>query len=400
MRKFQDLNRPLAVGFCSLLAFAAAPPSHAGAEDIERRIAPVVEKAVKAVMAENGVPGMAVGVTVAGRHYVFNYGLADKEKSKRVGGDTLFEIGSVSKTFTATLGGYAEAEGKLAFSDAASDHLPALAGSAFDRIAVLDLGTYTAGGLPLQFPDDVTDDGAIIRYFRGWRPGYEPGTRRVYSNPSIGLFGRLAAESLGRPFAALMEDRLFPALGLRRTYIRVPEAETENYAFGHDRQGKPVRVNPGALDAEAYGVKTTAGDMLRFLDANIDPSRLEPSLQKAIASTQTGYYRIGDTFQSLGWELYAWPASLDTLLAGNSSDMALKPQTAMRLVPPQQPAGEVLANKTGSTGGFGAYAAFVPARRIGVVLLANRNYPIAERVKAAYTILTALERHEGEAGPR
>ncbi|AWM26917.1 Beta-lactamase [Sinorhizobium fredii CCBAU 25509] len=63
-----------------------------------------------------------------------------------------------------------------------------------------------------------------------------------------------------------------------------------------------------------------------------------------------------------------------------------------RLDPPLPPRDDALINKTGSTNGFGAYAAFVPAEHIGIVILANRNYPIPARVKAAYQILTELQR--------
>jgi beta-lactamase class C len=374
-----------------LALIAASLPLAAKADETERRVATAVDKTIKTVMAENDIPGMAVGVTINGRSFVWNYGLADREKAVPVGDDTLFEIGSVSKTFTATLGAYAQAEGKLSFFDKGSDHMSALQGSALDRVNLLDLGTYTAGGLPLQFPDEVPDNRDITRFYRGWRPSYEPGTHRVYSNPSIGLFGYLAAESLGEPFPLLMEKNLLPALGLNKTYVTVPALEIQNYAFGYNKSGNPLRVTPGALDAQAYGIKTTAADLLRFIEANIDPSRLEPSLQRAIASTQIGYYRVGDMYQSLGWELYSWPTTLDTVLKGNSSDMALKPQPVVRLDPPQKPGDEILLNKTGSTGGFGAYAAFVPERRIGVVLLANRNFPIAARIKAAFTILKAVE---------
>jgi beta-lactamase class C len=366
-----------------------------GAQAADGPLASIVDAAVRPVMAENDVPGIAVAVTVRGRQSFFNYGVASKDSGGTVTEDTLFEIGSVSKTFTATLAAMAQLQGTLSLSDSASRHLPELAGSSFDRISVLDLGTYTAGGLPLQFPDDVTDPGRMLAFYRSWRPAYAPGTQRLYSNPSIGLFGYLAARSLNRPFDELMQQQIFPALGLSSTYIRVPQDRMARYAWGTSRAGKPVRVTPGVLDSQAYGVKTTAADMIRFVEANMDGARLDDTLRRAIAATHAGYYKVGDMTQGLGWEMVDWPTDLNRLLAVNSAEMSQNPNPATRLDPPLPPRDEVLINKTGSTNGFGAYVAFVPARGIGVVILANRNYPIAARVQAAYRILAALD---GEAG--
>ncbi|NTG46360.1 beta-lactamase [Agrobacterium rhizogenes] len=361
----------------------------------QARLERVVNEAIRPVMKENDIPGMAVAVTVNGKRYVFNYGVASRENGQKVTEDTIFELGSISKTFTATLASYTQLRGTLSFSDKASKYLPALAGSSFDTISLLDLGTYTAGGLPLQFPDDVTGQDKMIAYYKNWRPDYAPGTRRLYSNPSIGLFGYLAAASMGEPFDDLMEGKIFPGLGLTHTYIRVPQDQMGNYAYGYSKSNKPIRVGPGALDSEAYGVKTTAADMIHFLEANMDSSKLDKTLQSAIATTHTGYYRIGDMTQGLGWEMYAYPTSLERLQAGNSNEMSRNPNKANKLVPPQPPRRDVLINKTGSTNGFGAYVAFVPANGIGIVMLANRNYPIPARIKAAYRILTALDKESG-----
>jgi beta-lactamase class C len=192
-----------------------------------------------------------------------------------------------------------------------------------------------------------------------------------------------------------MEQKLFPALGLTRTYIRVPQDRMGDYAYGYSKDSKPIRVTPGVLDSEAYGVKTTAADMIRYVEANMNGSELDETLQRAIAATHTGYFKVGDLTQGLGWEIYAYPTDLDRLLAGNSAQVILTASKVTRLAPPLSPQKNVLINKTGSTNGFGAYVAFVPVKDIGIVMLANKNYPIPARVKAAYQILTALDGQPG-----
>ena len=94
--------------------------------------------------------------------------------------------------------------------------------------------------------------------------------------------------------------------------------------------------------------------------------------------------------QDLIWEQYRYPAKLEELLAGNSAKVSLEANPVVRIDPPSPPRDDVLINKTGSTNGFGTYVAFVPAKKIGLVLLANKNYPADARVRAAYAILTRL----------
>jgi beta-lactamase class C len=91
--------------------------------------------------------------------------------------------------------------------------------------------------------------------------------------------------------------------------------------------------------------------------------------------------------QDLAWEHYPWPVGKDDLLAGNARRMVLEDQPATALAPPR-PAGEnALINKTGATNGFGAYIAFVPAKKLGLVILANHNHPTEARVAFAYEVL-------------
>lgn len=349
----------------------------------------IVDEAVRPVLAQHELPGMAVAVTVDGQALFFNYGLASKAPAKPVTEHTLFELGSISKTFTATLASYAQVQGKLSFDDHPGQYLPALKGSALDRASLLELGAYTAAGLPLQVPETVRDDAGMLAWLRGWQPEAPPGTQRRYSNPSIGLFGRIAAIALDRDFADALDHELFPALGLRHSHVRVPAAAMPDYAWGYDQAGKPVRSGPGVFDAESYGVKASSADLIRFVQANIDPGQLPAPLRRAVEGTHVGYYQVGPMVQGLGWEQYRGPLSLQRLLEGNAPEMAMQAHPASRLAPAPAPAG-TLFNKTGSTRGFGAYAAFIPERKIGIVMLANQVYPNAARVTAAHAILTRI----------
>ncbi|MGJ7918887.1 class C beta-lactamase [Massilia sp. LXY-6] len=374
-----------------LCVFLLPPASRAAVNGTDTAVVrAAVDRAIRPLMARYDLPGMAVAVTVDGQTMFFNYGLASKEQHIAVSENTLFELGSVSKTFTATLGCHAWDLGKLSFDDHPGKTMPALKGSAIDRASLLELGTYTAGGLPLQMPDEVTDETQMLAYFRGWTPDAPPGTQRRYSNPSIGLFGHAAALALRSNFADAVEGQLFPALGLTHSHIRIPAAAMADYAWGYDSKNRPVRVSPGVFDAEAYGVKSSAADMIRFVRQNIDPGQLPEPMRRAVDCTHTGYFQVGDTVQGLGWEQYRLPVSLADLQAGNGDKMSREANPATRLRPPQAPARGTLFNKTGATRGFGAYVLFVPEYRVGIVMLANKNYPNAARVEAAHAILEQL----------
>src|SRR5260221_11266831 len=106
-------------------AWATAVLSNA-ADDQTAKIKSVVDGAVRSAMVNYSVPGMAVGLTLAGKDYVFNYGFACREKKKTVTDGTLFEMGSISKTFTATLRPYVQVCGNLSFYNKTSKNLRTL----------------------------------------------------------------------------------------------------------------------------------------------------------------------------------------------------------------------------------------------------------------------------------
>ncbi|MGF6965223.1 beta-lactamase class C [Paraburkholderia sp. WC7.3g] len=376
--------------FALFMLSAISPVSHA-AEPIGAQLKPAVDAAIQPLMAKYHIAGMAVGVIDDGKPYVYNYGVASTQTGKPVTRDTLFELGSISKTFTATLASYAQLDGKLSLSDGTERYLPTLRGRPFGKVSLLNLGTHTPGGLPLQVPDDIHNDAQLLRYFHDWQPAHAPGTFRTYSNSGIGTLGLITAKAMGQDFTVLMQQRVFPALGMKNSYIDVPAAKMPDYAQGYAKDGAPVRLTGGVISAEAYGVKSTAADMLRYVQANMNLISLDSQWQRAITDTHTGHFQSGVLTQDLIWEQYPYPVELRTLQAGNSLEMVLNGTPSTEIKPPLPPQQNVWINKTGSTNGFGAYVAFVPQKRIGIVMLANRNFPNEARVSAAHQILTALD---------
>lgn len=112
-------------------------------------------------MEKESIPGMAVGIVYNGKAQTYSYCLADTKARIPVSENTIFELGSVSKTFTGLAAGYALTEGIADLSDPVRKYWPALPTAPWDNIRMLHLTTYTAGGLPLQLPDAVTDENLL-----------------------------------------------------------------------------------------------------------------------------------------------------------------------------------------------------------------------------------------------
>jgi len=332
--------------------------------------------------------GMAVGVSFNGKNHEKYYGLQSDVDHKAVDAKTMFELGSVSKIFTATAGTYAQSLGKLSLKDHSGKYWSALEESEINKVNLLQLVTFTSGNLPLQFPKNVETDQQVLTYFQNWHVKKLPGHYRQYSNPSIGLFGELTARAMNMPFASLLEQEIFPKLNLQSTYVNVPEAQKQHYAFGYDKKNNRIRVTPGALDAQAYGVKSTLPDMIKFLNANLNVEQSESELKSAIQETHKGYFKLGTMTQALGWESFAYPTTLKILQDSNSE------KVVMHSNPVEESTTQFKSkvfHKTGSTNGFGTYIIFIPEEKFGLVMLMNKRIPNEERIKAAYKVLDELK---------
>ncbi|MBJ8432532.1 ADC family extended-spectrum class C beta-lactamase [Acinetobacter pittii] len=376
---------------CLLLPplFIFSTSIYAGNTPKEQEVKKLVDQNFKPLLDKYDVPGMAVGVIQNNKKYEIYYGLQSVQDKKAVNSSTIFELGSVSKLFTATAGGYAKAKGKISFDDTPGKYWKELKNTPIDQVNLLQLATYTSGNLALQFPDEVQTDQQVLTFFKDWKTKNAIGEYRQYSNPSIGLFGKIVALSMNKPFDQVLEKTIFPPLHLKNSYVNVPKTQMQNYAYGYNQENQPIRVNPGPLDAPAYGVKSTLPDMLTFINANLNPQKYPKDIQRAINETHQGFYQVGTMYQALGWEEFSYPASLQTLLDSNSEQIVMKPNKVTTIS--KEPSVKMF-HKTGSTNGFGTYVVFIPKENIGLVMLTNKRIPNEERIKAAYAVLNAIKK--------
>lgn len=355
----------------------------------ENKVAEMVEHSFSSAVADYDIPGLVVGVTMRGKHHFYAVGLASREDSIAASPDTIFELGSIGKIFNVSLAALAEQREALDLDTPVTDHLAELRGSAFDYITLMDLATHTTGGLPLKMPKVVQDVPDLIDWLADWQPRQRE--TRSYSNVSIGLLGYITAKALDTSYSEAVEQILFPSMGLKSTWVNVPVEDMGRYAFGYDRRtNAPIRVNPGVLDAQAYGVKSTARDMLRLLDLELGLIEDSSELSAALKRTQQGQTKTPYYVQGMIWEQYPWPASLELMVTGAGYSFVRNQKPVERIDPPMPPQEDVILHKTGSTNGFGGYVALLPGEDLGIVVLANRNYPNKVRIRATYDLLQKL----------
>ncbi|WP_202743797.1 class C beta-lactamase [Acinetobacter calcoaceticus] len=366
--------------------------AYTNAQDVnQKNIESAINRSFKPLMEKYAVPGMAIGITYKGENHEKYYGIQSKVdpiNHVAVDDQTIFELGSVSKLFTATAGAYAQSQNKLSLEDHPGKYWPELQKSKIDKVSLLELATFTSGNLPLQFPDQVETDQQVLEYFQNWQIENPIGHYRQYSNPSIGLFGELTARAMKMSYASLLEQVIFPKFDLKHTYVNVPEKQNQHYAFGHDQKNNRIRVTPGALDAQAYGVKSTLPDMLKFVNANLNVEKSDVELKPAILATHKGYFKLGTMMQALGWESFSYPTTLKVLQDSNSEKVVMQSNLVKKVT--TQFKSKIL-HKTGSTNGFGTYVIFIPEEKFGLVMLMNKRIPNEERIKAAYDVFKALK---------
>jgi CubicO group peptidase (beta-lactamase class C family) len=219
-------------------------------------------------MRETGVPGMTLALANRdGLIRASTYGFADTKTALRVENETMFEIGSISKSFVGLALLQLREEGKLDFSKPVTDYLPWLKiNTKFDAITTHHLLSHTAGlpGAPLLLD-------ALLAEL--WTT-YEPGKRFLYSNTGYNILGFLIAAVDKRPFADAMRERLLVPLGMSASRSTITNDIRKNMAVGYEplAEGKPfpqrgtlAEAQWVEVDVAAGSIASTPSDMAKYI---------------------------------------------------------------------------------------------------------------------------------------
>lgn len=273
-----------------------------------------------------------------------------------------FEIGSITKVFTAILLAEMVRTGEVRYEDPVSRYLPdgvRVPSRNGRQITLLDLATHRSGLPPMPDnirPADRTNYLAdysveqMYEFLSRTRLLSDPGSDYRYSNYGFGLLGHVLARAANKPYGQLVRERVLAPLGLRDTDIRLPGDRDRLMTRGHNHAGVVVPYWDLPTLSGAGELETDLHDMMRFLAANLRPSRT--GVEHSVHEVQRSRGPVPDS---------ADVRHID------ETGMAWQVRTV---------GGSRILWKDGGTAGFQTFIGFDPVRRVGAVVLSNTNIEV------------------------
>jgi len=352
----------LAAAFVSTAPAAAQAQQEAWRIPTDRRIAELIAKRI----APHPDQGIVIGVLDTSGPRVIAGGPA---RGHAFDGDTLFEIGSISKVFTALILADMAVKGEIALDAPAEKYLPEgarMPQRAGRQISLRDLALHIsglprlAGNMPAADPADPYvdySDALMLDFLAHYQLPRDIGSGFEYSNFGGALLGYLLGRAAGQDYETLLRERITGPLGMDDTSVSLSANQRARFAKGYDPLMRPAApwhfVQPGA-----GGIRSTANDMLRFAAAALDPdSPIGPAMKLALAVRVPS--DDASTEQALGWRVA------------------------------QAPSGSGIPLHDGGTGGFRSLLAIDPARKTAVVALTNVSAEDAVNDLALHVLLGA-----------
>jgi CubicO group peptidase (beta-lactamase class C family) len=347
------MQRPATTTFLLAISLAALLPRHVELAAQSAELTEEVEASIRARVDNGYNVGIIVGLIDESGPRYFSYGETTFGNRTTPDEHTVFEIGSITKVFTAILLSDMVHSGAVALDDPIDRYLPegVTAPQRGGRsITLYDLATHTSSlpRMPANFaPGDASNPYAdytvrqMYEFLSEVTLERDIGSRYEYSNYAAGLLGNLLANAAGSSYGRLIEQRITSVLDMDDTTIELTPGQSQRLAQGHVGTTVVPNWDIPAL-AGAGALRSTASDMLTFLAANMGVA--EAPLQDAMNDTHLPRETAGSPSMQvgLGWHIRT----------GDDRQVVWH---------------------NGGTGGYRSFAGFLHDRSVGVVVLTNTN---------------------------
>jgi len=310
----------------------------------------VIDTLARTYIQKISTAGLSIGIYKNGKFSTYNYGETEKGNRKLPTDNTIYEIGSITKTFTATLLAYYVNEGKVQLTDPITKYLPdsIAANPSLQSVTLLNLSNHTSG-LP-SIPDNLdpkTVDPAnpykdytkqmMFAYLESCKLNSKPGTQYVYSNLAVALLGIILENVNGQPYDQMVNEIITKPLAMNSTEAFLTPIQKQRFAAVYNQDGQQTPVWDWGAIAACGILKSSVNDMLLYAKANManGSSKLSQAFALTHQITFDKNIKLG-----LNW----------ILITVNGTDYYFH---------------------NGGTGGSSSFLAFNAEKNIAVVVLSN-----------------------------
>lgn len=340
-----------------IIISAVFSPYYIYSQDLEAKI----NEVVKPLLDGKKNLGLAIGVFDIGSEYprMFFYGKTNKEDNVKPDENTVFEIGSITKTFTTTMLVMLERDGKIKINEPVQTYLPDSVTihnfSSNQPVKILHLATHTSGlprlpgNLMLDAGTDPKDPyknyhvNNLYSFVNTYILPNEPGTHYEYSNIGMGLLGHLLTRASGMTYEQLLHKYIVDSLGMTMTGVTMTPEMQKNLAKGYDEKGEPSGNWNFDVVEGAGAIRSNLKDMMSYMAFHMGKTE-KLDFKDGLQLMQKRRFETGldNIYIGLGWHIS------------------------------ETSGGKQVIWHNGGTGGYRAMIAFMPELQTGVVVLTNQ----------------------------
>lgn len=326
-----------------------------------------INEYVKKIMSQQQVTGMAIAIVNQGKIHFCNYGYENKDKKNKITEKSIFEIASLTKTFTALLAGIAVSANKIDLDAPITQYIPELTvNERYTKINNKELLTHVSG-LPLGFDKDFTES-ELIHSAIDMKFTTYPASYYRYSNPGITLSGIAMTRVYNMDYQSLLNKLVLNQLGMKYTSINVDPKYQNLIVTGYNKYDQPVVPMNIGIENPAGGLKSNTYDLTKYLQLQMNSH--SSNFSQALAIVHKNYYCLykNGTYQQLAWEYHPY----HDLFKKYQPDSKNRNITSPHQLPSNcQNTINGFIDKTGNFPGTTSYIAYLPNKKRGVVILSN-----------------------------